>query len=109
WVALMLEDITDYMLIPLEKEDQERISGLLGQGNADHEIALEIKYRVKSGDPKPIELDGLKQHMMLGEIAQLKMVLADFHQSRDTILWEYIAPWYLDADEQDLLKILESR
>lgn len=109
WVALKLKDIADYMLLPLDKENHDRISGLLGEENPEHEITLEIKYRVKTGDPKPIELDGLQQHMMLGEIAQFTMLLPGFHQSRDKIIWEYIAPWYMDEDEQDLIKILESR
>lgn len=109
WVALMLRDIDKFMLLEITEEQKNRIEGYLPKDQEKHEVALEIVYRVSSGDPEPIMLDGVEQHMMLGDIAKFAMVLPVFHQSQDLTLWEYIAPWYLTNDEQDLLKILEGR
>lgn len=109
WVALMLRDIKDYMLIEIDAEQKQRIEGFLPASEEKHDVLLKITYRISSGDPKPIMLDGMEQYMMLGDIAQFTMTMPVFHQSQNQILWEYTADWYLDSNEQDLLKILEGR
>lgn len=109
WVALMLRDIDKYMLIEISQEQKDRIAGYLPSDKDQHEVALNITYRVSSGDPEPIIIDGVEQHMMLGDIAKLEIILPVFHQSQDQVLWGYTADWYLSSDEQDLLKILEGR
>lgn len=109
WVALMLRNIEDYMLIEISEDEKNRIRGYLPATQDKHEVALNITYRVSSGDPKPIVLDGVEQYMMLGDIAEIEFYLPVFHQSRDLTLWEHTEDWYLSSDEQDLLKILEGR
>lgn len=109
WVAFVLRDIQKYMTIEVDNTTKERLGSYLTPEQPSYILDLKIVARVLSGDRKPVKVDGLDQFSMLGDIAYISFSFPEFHQSTDKLLWEYHAPWYMDKDEIDLLKILDRR
>lgn len=109
WVALVVKDLKDFMVLELDEEQQERIGGYLTKDKKEHELNIKIVSRVISADKDPLLIDGVQQFMMLGEVAYISFSFPDFHQSQDKLLWEHYEEWYMDESKQDLMKILESR
>ena len=110
WVAVVINGLEKFLLLELDEEHKQKISMLMPEHNRPYELKLELFYRPVSAQKDPIKMDGQEQHIMLGEIAYIgfkKPGLAG--QIKDSPLLEYYAPWYMDDEEQDLLKILESR
>lgn len=108
WVAVIINNLEDYLVLELDKEDKQKISMLMPQHDQSTKLNMELHFRPVSAQSEPIQVDGLKQYPMLGEIAYLafkKPALAG--QKEDSVIWEYFAPWYRSADEQNLLDILE--
>lgn len=108
WVALILKDMQKFMTLEVDNLTKERLAAYLTPEQPSYMLDLKITVRVLSGDRKQIKVDGIDQYSMLGDIAHISFNFPEFHQSTDKILWEYHAPWYMDKDEIDLLKILDS-
>lgn len=109
WVALVLKDIKEFMTLEVNSQAKERLASYLTPEQPSYILDLKIVVRVLSGDRKKINMDGLDQYSMLGDIAHISFSFPEFHQSKNKLLWEYHAPWYMDQNEIDLLKILDSR
>lgn len=110
WVAVLINDLEDYLLLELDEEQQKKISALLPAHNKPYNIELTLYFRPVSAQPEPMQIDGLEQHIMLGEIAYIGFKKPGLTwQEDDGLLWEYYAPWYMGTEKQDLLDILESR
>ncbi|TVQ85912.1 MAG: hypothetical protein EA357_00005 [Micavibrio sp.] len=109
WVAVILENIKQYMLMPISSIEYNRIRGYLPASEDEHKLQLRITYRGISAQTKPMKIDNLEQYIMLGEIAHWSLELPDFHQSQDKTLWEYVAPWYRTEHEHALIQMLEGR
>ncbi|MFN3700764.1 MAG: hypothetical protein ACK4VI_04485 [Alphaproteobacteria bacterium] len=109
WVAVIIENIESFMVMPISFMDFNRIRGYLPASETNHKLQLNVVYRGISAQDTPINLDNIQQYIMLGEIAHWSLELPTFHQSHDKILWEYIAPWYRSEHEHDLIQMLEGR
>jgi hypothetical protein len=109
WVAVILQNIEEFMLMPISPADYNRIRGYLPANEPVHKLSLNIVYRGVNAQDTPIKLDNLEQYIMLGEIAHWSLELPAFHQSKDKMLWEYIAPWYRTEQEHDLIQMLQGR
>ena len=110
WVAVIINELENFLLLELDEEHRQKMAMLLPEHNKPYELNLELFYRPTSAQQEPLQMDGLSQYIMLGEIAYIafkKPALAG--QQNDSALLEYYAPWYMDTEEQDLLQILESR
>ena len=109
WVALILKDIKKFMTVEVGNQIKERLAAYLTPEQPSYILDLDIVVRVLSGDRKKIKIDGIEQYSMLGDIAHISFNFPEFHQSKDKLLWEYHAPWYMDQNEIDLLKILDGQ
>lgn len=109
WVAVIIKDISKFMNIPLSEEEMMRIQNYFPKNTEGSHLKLEITYRAISSQDKPVLIDGIEQFIMLGEIAQWTLRPANFNQSHNDILWEFIAPDYRTEGENDLINMLQGR
>lgn len=106
WVAVIMKDIKKYMLVDLDTETLAKIKQHLPANITKAKLDLKITYRGISAETQPMKLDGVNQHIMLGEIASWKIFLPQPDNTKPVLIWEHIEPWYRTEEEDELIKML---
>lgn len=112
WIALIIDDLENFIHIPLTGEEQARMLEKLGEGREPGEsftARLRLRIRPLSADAKtPLVLRKKEKFWLLrGDIAYLAIEVPPLKKgAAGTAVFSYTAPWYLSATEADLLKLL---
>jgi hypothetical protein len=110
WVAVLLDDIDRFLKIPLSENEYKKLHALMPSQDKTYNLKTSIAYRILRAEPQePINMGKRKYWLMLGEVGHWSVSLADTAPDQTKILWDYYAPWYLNADEVDLIKMLNDR
>jgi hypothetical protein len=107
WVAVIMKDIKAYTFLELPDKSLKILENYAPDVDRAFPLQLRFTYRGVSAEKKPIKLDGLKQHIMLGEIAHWEVFIPETSANPAQILWEHLEPWYLTEEEDELINMLK--
>lgn len=107
WVALVPENYTNFTNLFLTREQFDKLCQSAGFRNGkfetirfDGEIEL-ILRPVKVDTRRPMEIEGQEMWLMGVQIANM----AVWNKSRDQIIWDYTAPWYMTHQSKQIIDL----
>jgi len=106
-IALIVSDLNKFLSVELTPEEAQLAQRYL-HSSAPYEAKLELRIRPLSVDASaPLQIDGIEQWLMMGDIAYLKILFHDEYKRKEIAIWDYNAPWYLSESQRELLDLFK--
>ena len=107
-IALIAEKLGDFKQIILKPEEIAAVKKYF-YDSAPYEAQIEIRIKPKSADnSSKINVAGLEQRILFGEIAYLKVQYYDKYKLEHVTVWDYNAPWYLSESQKALIEMFRT-
>ena len=95
YISMIIDRLDFFSNVELTPEKDEVIRGKIPYEDDEFDTVLEIHVRISNADySNVIEEDGIKQWIMMGEIAYIKCEVDSYYTQQTYILWDYVAPWH---------------
>ncbi|MGH1456261.1 MAG: hypothetical protein ACRBDI_05735 [Alphaproteobacteria bacterium] len=100
-ISLIVNRLAVFSDLPVSGEKLDTMRSKVPMENDWFGVDLVMKVQVASADyEKPRDDRGILQWVMVGEIAYIKCIFKERHDS-EFVLWDYVAPWYENAYNEE--------
>tara|TARA_R110001592_G_scaffold3525_8_gene19863 strand:- start:27749 stop:28522 length:774 start_codon:yes stop_codon:yes gene_type:complete len=98
FISMVINRLDFFSDVELTPEKDRAIREKVPYEDDEFDATLQIRVRVSEADyDSVVENDGVKQWIMMGDIAYIKCEVDSYYTHQSYILWDYVAPWYEEA------------
>ncbi len=98
FISMIIDRLDFFSKVELTPEKDAILREKIPYEDDEFDTELEIHVRVSNANYKDFkEVDGIKQWIMMSEIAYIKCEVDSYYTRQTYILWDYVAPWHEDA------------
>lgn len=95
YISMVIERLDFFKEIELDEARDKALRDKIPYEDDVFDATLEIHVRPKTADyEEMIMKDGIKQWIMVSEIAYIKCEVDSLYTRQSYILWDYVAPWH---------------
>ncbi|PCI55436.1 MAG: hypothetical protein COB36_07380 [Alphaproteobacteria bacterium] len=98
-ISLIIDRLAAFSNVPLDDAQKETLLPKVPYVDEYFDAKLIVHVRVSRAETeKPIITNGVKQWLMIGDVAHLKCEVE--YMGKNRLLWDFVAPWYEEAFEE---------
>ena len=97
-ISMIIARLDYFSDIELNDDKNQAVREKIPYEDDEFDVTLQIHARVARADYEvPLMTNGIKQWIMLSEIAYIKCEVDSHFTQQSYILWDYVAPWHEDV------------
>ena len=98
-ISLIIDRLAAFSNVRLDEAQNATLLPKIPYVDEYFDAKLIVHVRVSRAETKkPIITNGVRQWLMIGDVAHLKCEVG--YMGRDRLLWDFVAPWYEEALEE---------